>query len=356
MSNDSKEPVGVSVEERSDNLANERVGMSIEGGGASLPFGLHSPREHAPVHEQMTVAALILSDYKLDSSVTFITLRDNPTKRPDINDFVRGVIWNDDPECELFNNESGNNLSYGWGADWVKKYALGYLLGKTNQPELIRRSHFGDLQWLHAMASTLGEEPTDTKQKVLRWMETMYKLAIGTINGGTPLQETWMTQWFNDPNNYTTVGELLTHRHKGLADIQHRALGSCFHVIQDSYAVGHTRREPLNLGDRVPGAGIKYKPGVADRWGPILNFHTYVGQGHDHGTFDHSEDGSVETLDIGNLAAWNSLVGCRDGLDACIELANHWHRKTAWDEVSVWLDTVVFKLSDKATRADNTVT
>ncbi|KAL9100764.1 MAG: hypothetical protein Q9163_003896 [Psora crenata] len=331
----------------------ERIGMSVEAGGAPTFWGSHSPRVHAPVHEQMTIAALIHSDYKLNSSFTINTLRDHPTARPDINDFVRGVLWNDDPDCKLFNATSDNNLSYGVGTDWLTKFELGSV---GNKPDLIRRSHFGDLQWLHAMSSKSGELPADTKKSVLRWMESMYNLAIGTVNADTPIQNTWMRDWFNDPAHYTTVGGLLTHGHQGPANIQHRALGSCFHVIQDSYAVGHTRRKPFNKDDRVPGEGIKYKPGVADRWGAILNFHTYVGQSHDHATFDHSEADSVKYMNLLSLDSWNGLVGCRDGLDACITLANYWNRKANWDEVSVWLDTVIFELSDKATPGDNTVT
>jgi hypothetical protein len=337
-----------------DDDTEERVGMSVEGGGESL-FGFQTWRKNAPVHEQMTVAALIQSDYKLDSSLTFITLRDDPTARPDINDFVRGVIWNDDPECELFHENLGENLSYSTGLVWFTKFGLGYLPREADKAELIQRSHFGDLQWLHSMASEKGELPAITKKHVLRWMETMYKLATGAMDAGKPIQNTWMQDWFNDQPRYTTVGQLLTHGHKGPANIQHRALGSCFHIIQDSYAVGHTRREPLNSGDRMHGEGIKYKPGVADRWGSILNFHTYAGQGHDHGTFDHSADGCVENMNLKSLDSWNGLVGCRDGLEACIKLANYWNRKASWDEVSAWLDKGVFKLSDYVTTGDNTV-
>lgn len=118
----------------------------------------------------------------------FITLRDNPTARPDIKSFVRGVIWNDNPERELFNEVSNNSLSYGLGADWFSKFALGYLSGDADKPELIRRSQLGDLQWLHGMASKRGELPADIKKIVLRWMQTMYKLATSATNAGTPIQ------------------------------------------------------------------------------------------------------------------------------------------------------------------------
>jgi hypothetical protein len=343
-----------------DNSDEERVGMSVEGGGQEF-WGMHTKRVNAPVHEQMTISALINSealknhDNKLDRSLTFIWLRDNPTARPDLNDFIRGVIWNDDPQCLLFNDKADQNLSYGIGLDWGNEYAAGKLMGGGDKSDLIRRSHFGDLQWLHAMSSVKGEPAIETKTKVLRWMETVYKLATGAMDPDTPIQSSPMRDWFDDPAHYNTFGELLTYKHKAPANIKHRALGSCFHVLQDSYAIGHTRREPLNAGDRIPADGIKYKPGVVDRWGAILNFHTYGGQGEDHGHYDHSSDGRVENMNLTDLESWNDLVGCRDGLDACIVLANYWTRKAPWDEVSQWLDTKVFELSKDVTSGDNTV-
>ncbi|KAL8714719.1 MAG: hypothetical protein Q9225_006511 [Loekoesia sp. 1 TL-2023] len=295
-----------------------------------------------PVYEMLTLAALINSDYKLDPSMTYRSLRDNPTAHPEINDFVRGVMWNDDPECELFKNDNAsNNLDYSIGAAWLKKFPFG---GFTKL-ELIHRSHYGDLQWLHAMA--LGMDlPATTKISVLQWMETMYSVAIGALSPDTLLINTVVSRWFDDPANYTTVGELLTHRHPSPAFIPHRALGSCFHVIQDSYVIGHTSCERLN-----PNAPA----GEADRWGAVLNFHSYGGQNEDqHKHFDHSSD-DLNRIDLSNPSSWNGLFGCRDGLDKCITLANFWNRNAPWSEVYQWLDTTVFAISQDASPSNNRV-
>ena len=99
------------------------------------------------------------------------------------------------------------------------------------------------------MAFKGGELPANTKVCVLRWMETMYKLATGRMNEDTPIQGTWMQDWFDDPAHYSAVGGLLRHGHKGPGNISHHAIGSCFHIIQDCYAVGYTRREPMNSDD-----------------------------------------------------------------------------------------------------------
>lgn len=311
-----------------------RVGMSMEGGTGLTQTG-------EPVHEMLTLAALINSKYHLDPTITYQKLRDSPTQHSDINDFVRGVMWNDDPECELFNRDAENNFSYSYGVDWASKYQFG---GYT-KPELIHRSHFGNLQWLHAMAQGM-DKPQDTKARIYQWIELMYNIATGQTPASTPITQTTVSKTFEDPANYTTVGELLTHRHPGPAVIAHRALGSCFHVIQDSYAHGHTRRERINPN---------LQPGEADRWGAVLNFHTYNGQNDSqHKHFDHGSE-SLGAIDLTKADSWNGLEGCRDGLDRCIVLADFWHRRAPWTEVREWLDADVFVISKDATVSDNSI-
>ncbi|KAF2869591.1 hypothetical protein BDV95DRAFT_608435 [Massariosphaeria phaeospora] len=302
--------------------------MAIEGGSGLTDTG-------KPVHEMITLSALINSNYKLNPTTTYRSLRDQPGAHPEINDFLRGVMWNDDPECELFKNTHGNNLDYSTGLTWAAKYKF----GGFQKPELIHRSHFGDLQWLHAMALGM-DKPEMTKSRVLKWMELMYDVAIGATSPDTPISSTPVSGSFDDPSHYTTIGELLTHRHQSPAVVAHRALGSCFHVIQDSYAIGHTWRERLN-----PNSGA----GEADRWGAIRNFHSYGGQNTDqHKHFDHGED-DLGQVTLNNPDSWNGLLGCRDGLDNCVILADYWHRKASWDEVRPWLENKVFELSPHAT-------
>jgi hypothetical protein len=168
----------------------------------------------------------------------------------------------------------------------------------------------------------------------------MYDVATGVMDPNTAISSTLVSSSFNDPEHYITIGEPLTHRRGAPAVIPHRALGSCFHVIQDSYAEGHTRRERKNPN---PASG------EADRWDVVLNFHSYPGQNSDlHKHLDHGND-SLASVDLRKPDTWNSLVGCRDGLDRCIQLANFWHRKAEWNEVQQWLDADVFAISPNAT-------
>ena len=109
----------------------------------------------------------------------------------------------------------------------------------------------------------------------------------------------------------------------------------------------------MNPEDRLPAHEINYKFSSTDRWGGVLNSHTYKSQGNLHGYDDHSY-ASVADIDLRNLDVWNQFVGCLDGVDACIKLTYYWDRKVPWKELYAWLDTEVFKLSAKTT-ADTTV-
>jgi len=220
----------------------------------SLEAGTGISKMHAPVHETMTIAALIASDFALDQQLTFYKLRDNPKDRSDINDFIRGVVWNDDPACLLFDdNSDSNNLAYSTGLMWLNNFTIAKK-GSIDERNIIGRSHFGDLSWLHGMGSFKGEWPTDTRANIISYLEIMYKLACGNqgIYHDTQLKDTWLRKYFTFftfPSKYAYLRDLLTDNHKTPAKIQHRAIASCFHVIQDSYTHGHTRRVLLNEND-----------------------------------------------------------------------------------------------------------
>jgi hypothetical protein len=65
---------------------------------------------------------------------------------------------------------------------------------------IITRSHYGNLQFLHAMGSEPNELPSETKRKIMIWLDVMYKLARGGmgIDEGTPIQETALREFFRD--------------------------------------------------------------------------------------------------------------------------------------------------------------
>lgn len=119
------------------------------------------------------------------------------------------------------------------------------------------------MQWLHAMGAVAGEDAHETKRKLMIWTEVMYKLASGVstegIKADTLIRDTKLDSLLAAssgggavPSRDESLRALLapndSYKH---IDTRRRALGSLFHVIQDSYAVGHVRRVPLNPGDRI---------------------------------------------------------------------------------------------------------
>ncbi len=196
-----------------------------------------------PVHESIAIAAFINSNIHFPSNSRYDNLNQKQWE------YFRGLIWNDDPSCLLLNDSYGDNHDFGWGKDWWDAF--------TDGPEncMTKRSHFGNLQFLHAMATKLGEPAQTTKDKLMPWLEVMYKLACGDqgVSPNDKLAARFPND-FNDttvPNGWATLKDLIlaTTPGYGWVKFERRALGICLHIIQDSYAIGHVQRRVLNPQD-----------------------------------------------------------------------------------------------------------
>ena len=64
-------------------------------------------------------------------------------------------VWADDPEGLLFDNPR-NTYNYSSGAMWYSHFSDGE---KGKFDTMTARSHFGDLQFFHGMASSDAEAP-----------------------------------------------------------------------------------------------------------------------------------------------------------------------------------------------------
>ena len=122
------------------------------------------------VHESLVLQALRDLTWKLSPTVT-------PGSQPEVNEFLRGVFWSDDPANKLWDLETNDNWNKSWGILWGWDFFWGGRLDPIPTMNIIGRLHFGDLQFLHGMATVTGEAPTTTFLKVLMWVEVMYKLA-----------------------------------------------------------------------------------------------------------------------------------------------------------------------------------
>lgn len=121
----------------------------------------------------------------------------------------------------------------------------------TLHGNVMTRSHFGDLQFLHAMASEEGVHSGATRAKVLDWLEFAWKVSsreikpdtfLRIIDNATLKEHYGCTQW--------RVSDLyiLGHQDKLLPYLHHVAFGSVLHTVQDSFAGAHSSREPSPPG------------------------------------------------------------------------------------------------------------
>jgi len=205
---------------------------------------------HQPVHENLTLAALFhmgdegwtqtRGDTKFDGiahpEIWYAGNQETIKWARRQFEYMRGVIWNDDPTCMMFNDKTDDNSSYGTGYDWYMQFKeldrnqgpIG-LTQKLRYPSdeawqnhvnhsLIRRSHFEDLQFLHSMACSKSELASETKHKIMIWLEVMYQVANreGKYDGGNiQIRDTPLAQLFTsdtEPKDTATLRDLLLGR------------------------------------------------------------------------------------------------------------------------------------------------
>ncbi|KAL8793411.1 MAG: hypothetical protein Q9195_003997 [Heterodermia aff. obscurata] len=296
-----------------------------------------------PIHETIAIAAMIKSEMHFPSNVRYKILNQQQWE------YFRGLIWNDDPSCLLLNNSVGNNHDFGYGIEFYKAFTEG------PQNCMTKRSHFGNLQFLHAMATHAGEPAQTTKNKLMSWLEVMYKLACGNqgISPTDKLSARFPQDFDNTtvPNGDATIRDLIlaTTPSYGWVKIERRALGFCMHVIQDSFAIGHTQRRLLNCQDlmlRDKHGFFHFKKGTYGRYGSIIAFHTYGGQDEPRHSHYDTTDGDLPLPR--NLDSFNGVLGARDAIEASTKIINFVVAKTKWDEgVRQFLSDEVFALDEK---------
>ncbi len=221
------------------------------------------PPDFLPIHERLTlqsVAAAKIDDaYKTDAFITGL---------------IKGVRWNDDPL----------GMATERPLIWLASYKHSCLSRQKIAPDwdLLYRTHCGDMQFLHAMASSSRECAGDTISKILMWTEFAYQVASGKISKHWRFRS--MSK-FLEPESAKLFSSLLTMNGKrrtlwhpeilftrvctrvlsrgviipgrrpteskciDTKDssspqlIQDIALGSLIHVLQDSFSGSHVLRE-----------------------------------------------------------------------------------------------------------------
>ena len=249
-----------------------------------------------PIHERMSVMAYLCANNQKDGEPC---PGDRSLPAPQFDGdraLVQGSRWNDDP----------NNLFPGRAAvTWVFWMGDAERLVKAKGIQridpLLYRSHFGDLQFLHAMSGT-GDTNARTRDKVLAWSRFAYDVATGRIPPSATLgsltdydfarhfdgtrKASWtVRRLFLNLRDYKN-GELAG---SDSADVPMIALGALLHTIEDSYSRSHATR-----------AGAE--DAARSQSGPVRAFLDYTQQkGGCHGAADLEadwlEDGSATAAD-----------------------------------------------------------
>jgi hypothetical protein len=263
---------------------------------------------------------------------------------------IYGARWNDNPPFKLEKSSMSDcvgktiklpNYSKCWAVlfrDAAKHSSKGEFFDAKSGHVLIYRVHFGDMQFLHSMASKDKELAGDTKSKIMMWAEFTYKLAIGELDRGVELRKTGIqgmdTLFYN---RGWTAQQLFTRgdaTFRGPQELRDFAFGSLLHLVEDSFALSHTER------DEPSGAKCGVVP-EQDKPGKILKFLSYAYQDHNkHSAEDNSEALKYHLVILPSDKMQPNIVAIG------MTLSGYYEQKRLWDDAKRYLDECVFDLED----------
>ena len=260
-------------------------------------------------------------------------------------DVMTGVRWNDNPPAirlgPLMGSCIARDLKRGEELDcWTSMLRVDRLavemLSRREKTFTPLRSHFGDLQFLHAMAPRSAEPAAETREKILRWAQFAYRVARGEIGERIkvhglrseplslePAAALWVGDLFSAPEKrlWTVHDVFIT----GRGDLRQVAFGTFLHVLQDSYSASHVRR----TSTRVQANGCPSYDGDD----AILEFHTYAEQDTEkHALCDDPPD-------------WLENARAGSPIEVMATLVRAYHDGADWPVVKAILEERVFRLA-----------
>jgi hypothetical protein len=264
---------------------------------------------------------------------------------------MAGVRWNDNPPalrlgvlfgaCDAPADRAGESVGCFASMLRIDRMAL-EAISQREQAIAPLRSHFGDMQFLHAMAGRAGEPAVETRRNILRWAEFTWRVARGEIRpgarvhelrrGGSPLDPAtaeWVSALFASPAKKTwTVRDLFVAT---TGDLRQVAFGALLHMVEDSYSAAHVRRAAL----RVQANGCP----SYDAADAIAAFYTYSGQDTEkHGLCDDAPD-------------WLETPRRGSPVEVLAELVRARREGRDWPAVRPMLEETVLRLADDAAAA-----
>ena len=180
------------------------------GGATIIPaYAVSGPwGRGSPVHEVLTLSAIrramevlppdqrgeLLRGVNFDKlpNLDSQSAYDLNTKQidPSAQQFVRGVLWPDDPKGYFF-DDPRTTEDYSSGARWLEEFDK----DERNDPAaLIARSHYGDLQYFHGMAPVDNQNPQTTKDNMLNWSRFLTDVSTGRIDPDVKVADVPLTK------------------------------------------------------------------------------------------------------------------------------------------------------------------
>jgi hypothetical protein len=238
-----------------------------------------------------------------------------------LQQFIRGVVWPDDPRGLLFDEPAGTT-DYSTGIAWYREFTPKKV---TDSKALTARSHFGDLQFLHGMATQDGELAYMTAEKMRAWARFLADVSTGQIDPDDKVDAHQTPSLLFPAHRDITIKTLFGHETATDAETRQRAAGALMHLIQDSHAQGHVDRDP--------------------KTGHVREFHAYGTQDHDKHT---AADKWAEGKDLGERI--KNTPGAEAAIQKCKEVLVMLDQGKPTNEVIAYLDRTVLAL-DPAARA-----
>ena len=296
------------------------------------------PMIKSPVHEVITLSALGCST---DPGSEELCLNVDAVRENQV--LLYGVRWPDDPPFAL--NRAAPPRVAGcdpkitlrstaqpkcWkglfsDADKTARQRIGT---RPGQPAfgpgeyLLYRSHFGDLQFFHAMAAYEGEPASETLQRMKMGARFLWGIATKTTRTDQFIRESSgadMQRYF--PGDITPTNLFATGIVEVRKDLDKVALGALLHMVQDSFSQAHANRsvESGAACDKIPRF---LRPAT------VGQFYNYSGQSASL----HDGEDAFNTLRLHTIQVSPSVI------DATKAFLTLWDEKATWAEAEKYFD------------------
>lgn len=253
---------------------------------------------------------------------------------------IAGVRGNDNPPFELVTTSMKEcagrtvwlrNYSDCWlklFRDGEQRAMRGAALDLTSGTVIMLRSHFGDLQFLHAMASRPDERAGETQVNVLMWAELTWRIARKELSRGTLLSDTPVARLDNYFKGEETIQTLFARgnpTHRDILDAL--AFGAFLHTVEDSFS--------RSLVDRYEANGQDCGPDMPVQPGTIRQLLNYAMQNPSrHAVEDEDNAFNLQGVHIRP-----------DSVDVGKALKAYLDRGATWEEVQPYL-ACIFAVAD----------